>query len=111
VFQQTLWIGGTGEEYEEQEVTTVPFHEGPDSKRVRSLFFVLGMLLLGAGSESAGHSPISLEKSLDQTCAAPPSTNSSLPVTKADSSEARNNAAFAISSTSAILPSGTEETT
>src|SRR2546430_5657529 len=49
------------------------------------------------------------KSSLDQTCAAPPSTNSSIPVTKADSSEARNNAALAISSTSAILPSGTEE--
>jgi hypothetical protein len=60
LFQQTLWIGGTDEEYEEQEeeyeeqeeeyeeqeeeyeeqeVKPVPFHEGPDSKRVRSLLF------------------------------------------------------------------------
>ncbi|PYQ48997.1 MAG: hypothetical protein DMF78_19615 [Acidobacteria bacterium] len=43
----------------------------------------------------------------DQTCAKPPSTNSSVPVTKLLSSEARNTTAFAISSGLPSRPSGT----
>ena len=42
-----------------------------------------------------------------QTCAIPPSTNSSTPVTKLLSSEARNTATLAISSASPIRPIGT----
>jgi hypothetical protein len=41
------------------------------------------------------------------TCAKPPSTNSSVPVTKLLSSDARNSTALAISSGVPNLPSGT----
>ena len=44
-----------------------------------------------------------------QTCAWPPSTKSSTPVTKLESSDARNSAALAISSGSATRPSGSSE--
>jgi hypothetical protein len=47
---------------------------------------------------------------LDQIWPLPPSTNSSLPVTKLESSEARNSAALAISSGSLIRPIGIVET-
>jgi len=43
---------------------------------------------------------------LDQICPLPPSTNSSIPVTKLESSDARNNTALAISSGSPIRPIG-----
>src|ERR1700693_4972311 len=46
----------------------------------------------------------------DQTCALPPSTNSSIPVTKLESSDARNNAALAISSGCPMRPIGTVDT-
>jgi hypothetical protein len=42
----------------------------------------------------------------DQICALPPSTNSSIPVTKLESPDARNNAALAISSDSPMRPIG-----
>src|ERR1700733_13041096 len=45
----------------------------------------------------------------DQTCARPPSTNSSTPVTKLESSDARYNAALATSSGSPMRPIGTVE--
>src|ERR1700692_4739952 len=45
----------------------------------------------------------------DQTCACPPSTKNSIPLTKLASSEAKNTAAEAISAGSAIRPSGTED--
>src|SRR5260370_38630402 len=48
--------------------------------------------------------------SIDQTCALPPSTNSSIPVTKLESSDARNNAVLAISSGSPMRPIGTVDT-
>src|SRR5882724_5603411 len=41
-----------------------------------------------------------------QICALPPSTNSSMPVTKLESSEARNSAALAISSGEPMRPIG-----
>ncbi len=41
-----------------------------------------------------------------QTCAAPPSTNNSMPVTKLESSEARNTATLAISSALPMRPIG-----
>jgi hypothetical protein len=41
-----------------------------------------------------------------QICALPPSTNSSMPVTKLESSEARNSAALATSSGSPMRPIG-----
>src|SRR5262249_1970645 len=44
--------------------------------------------------------------STDYTCANPPSTNSSVPVMKVLSSEARNTTAFAMSSGVPSLPSG-----
>src|SRR5260370_11711275 len=46
----------------------------------------------------------------DQTWALPPSTNSSIPVTKLESSDARNNATFATSSGSPMRPIGTVDT-
>src|SRR6202007_1751900 len=46
----------------------------------------------------------------DQTCPLPPSTNSSMPVTKLESSEARNSTAFAISSGSPMRPIGMVDT-
>jgi len=46
----------------------------------------------------------------DQICALPPSTNSSIPVTKLESSEAKNNAAFATSPGSPMRPIGMVET-
>jgi hypothetical protein len=46
-------------------------------------------------------------RNFDQICALPPSTKSSMPVTKLESSEARNSAALAISSGSPIRPIGT----
>src|SRR5579864_4736818 len=51
-----------------------------------------------------------VSRPFDQICALPPSTNSSMPVTKLESSEARNNAAFATSSGSPIRPMGMVET-
>src|SRR6266851_2456605 len=45
-----------------------------------------------------------------QTCALPPSTKSSIPVTKLESSEARNNAALATSSGSPMRPIGIVDT-
>ena len=48
-----------------------------------------------------------IDATTDQTCAIPPSTNSSIPVTKLLSSDARNTAAFAISSELPIRPIGT----
>src|ERR1700680_1822052 len=45
----------------------------------------------------------------DQTCACPPSTKNSIPLTKLASSEAKNTAAEAISAGSAIRPSGTAD--
>src|SRR5260370_42175032 len=47
---------------------------------------------------------------IDQIWALPPSTNSSIPVTKLESSEARNSAAFATSLGSPIRPIGMVET-
>ncbi len=47
---------------------------------------------------------------IDQICALPPSTNSSIPVTKLESSDARNNATFATSSGSPIRPIGMVDT-
>jgi hypothetical protein len=44
-----------------------------------------------------------------QTCAWPPSANSSAPVTKLESSDARNSAALAISSGSATRPCGSSD--
>src|SRR3984957_10009730 len=41
-----------------------------------------------------------------QTCAVPPSTNNSMPVTKLESSEARNTATLAISSALPMRPIG-----
>src|SRR3984893_7473322 len=52
----------------------------------------------------------SLHQSGDQTWARPPSTNNSMPVTKLESSEARNNAAFATSSGSPMRPIGMVDT-
>jgi hypothetical protein len=46
----------------------------------------------------------------DQICALPPSTNSSMPVTKLESSEARNSAALAISSGEPMRPIGMVDT-
>src|SRR5216683_6535208 len=46
----------------------------------------------------------------DQTCALPPSTKSSIPVTKLESSEARNSAALATSSGSPMRPIGIVDT-
>src|SRR5882762_9428915 len=46
----------------------------------------------------------------DQTWALPPSTNSSIPVTKLESSDARNNATFATSSGSPMRPIGMVDT-
>src|SRR5580700_1693011 len=43
---------------------------------------------------------------VDQTCARPPSTNSSMPVTKLESSDAKKSAALAISAGSAMRPIG-----
>src|ERR1700731_1512991 len=48
---------------------------------------------------------------IDQTWARPPSTNSSMPVTKLESSDAKNSAALAISSGSAMRPIGILDTT
>jgi hypothetical protein len=45
-----------------------------------------------------------------QTCALPPSANSSIPVTKLESSEPRKSATLAISSGSAMRPIGTVDT-
>src|ERR1700722_5264377 len=45
-----------------------------------------------------------------QICALPPSTNNSIPVTKLESSDARNSAALAISSASPIRPIGIVDT-
>src|SRR5437660_5355393 len=47
------------------------------------------------------------ESLTDYTCAKPPSTNNSVPVTKLASFEARNTTALAISSAVPSLPSGT----
>src|SRR6202046_1542321 len=47
---------------------------------------------------------------IDQIWALPPSTNSSMPVTKLESSDARNNATFATSSGSPMRPIGTVDT-
>src|SRR5437879_10002102 len=47
---------------------------------------------------------------IDQIWALPPSTNSSIPVTKLESSEARNNATFATSSGSPMRPMGMVDT-
>jgi hypothetical protein len=47
---------------------------------------------------------------LDQICALPPSTNSSIPVTKLAPSDARNKAALATSSGSPMRPIGTVDT-
>jgi HD domain len=46
----------------------------------------------------------------DQICALPPSTNSSMPVTKLESSQARNSAVLAISSGFPIRPIGMVDT-
>src|SRR6266404_392614 len=46
----------------------------------------------------------------DQICALPPSTNSSMPVTKLESSDARKSAALAISSGEPMRPIGTVDT-
>src|ERR1700690_54834 len=47
-----------------------------------------------------------LYRDFRQTCAVPPSTNSSMPVTKLESSEARNTATLAISSALPMRPIG-----
>src|ERR1700723_853752 len=47
---------------------------------------------------------------IDQICALPPSTNSSIPVTKRESSDARNNATLATSSGSPMRPIGMVDT-
>src|SRR5580693_10619810 len=47
---------------------------------------------------------------IDQICALPPSTNSSIPVTKLESSDARNNATLATSSGSPMRPIGIVDT-
>src|ERR1700735_1705058 len=47
---------------------------------------------------------------IDQICALPPSTNSSIPVTKLESSDARNNATLATSSGSPMRPIGMVDT-
>src|SRR6202453_582182 len=47
---------------------------------------------------------------IDQICALPPSTYSSIPVTKLESSEARNNATLATSSGSPMRPIGMVDT-
>src|ERR1700693_3624280 len=51
-----------------------------------------------------------VSRPFDQICALPPSTNSSIPVTKLESSEARNNATFATSSGSPMRPIGMVDT-
>src|SRR6266478_6981930 len=56
-----------------------------------------------------GSNPIAFSD-FDQTCPLPPSTNSSIPVTKLESSDARNNAALAISLASPIRPIGMVDT-
>src|ERR1700722_2538331 len=56
-----------------------------------------------------GSNPIAFSD-FHQTCPLPPSTNSSIPVTKLESSDARNNAALAISSGFPIRPMGMVET-
>src|SRR5882757_7163532 len=53
-------------------------------------------------------STVSVSVSAGQTCPRPPSTNSSMPVTKLESSEARNTAALATSSGSPTRPIGME---
>src|SRR5580765_4227612 len=53
---------------------------------------------------------ITVSRPFDQTWARPPSTNSSIPVTKLESSDVRNNATFATSSGSPMRPIGIVET-
>jgi hypothetical protein len=54
--------------------------------------------------------PPTLASGRRQICATPPSTNSSMPVTKLESLEARKSAAVAISSGRPIVPRGMSDT-
>jgi hypothetical protein len=59
----------------------------------------------------ASHPAKKVSRPFGQIWALPPSTNSSIPVTKLESSDARNNATLATSSGSPMRPIGMVDTT
>jgi hypothetical protein len=92
-------------------------HRGCDVLDIETVFddvlLVLGFPLIGCALQYFSRTFAFINTVFShvgvQTCAWPPSANSSTPVTKLESSDARNSAALAISSGSATRPSGTSD--